>query len=89
MEMVRPLAAIVLVMALLGGALRLMRKRGAVVFPKAFGGKAGVSRQLEVIERVSLGPQHAVHLVRIGESHVLIATGPGHCQILDGVPGQP
>lgn len=82
----QPMAAIVLVMALLGGALFLMRKRGAVMFPNAFKGTAGGSRQLEVIERLSLGPQHTVHLVRVGGRCVLIATAPGNCQIHSQIP---
>jgi hypothetical protein len=36
-----------------------------------------------VIERVSLGPHHALHLVRAGDRLVLIATAPSACQLLD------
>ncbi len=60
MNVVQPLAAIVLVMALLGGALLLLKKRGAV----SLSGTA--RRRLEVIERISLGPHHSLHLVRAG-----------------------
>ena len=79
MEVIQPFAAIVLVMTLLGGALLLLKKRGGATlrFP------AAGPRRLEVIERVSLGPQHALHLVRTGDRVVLIATAPNSCQLLE------
>jgi flagellar biogenesis protein FliO len=75
MDLIQPLAAILFVAALLGGALFLLKKRGGV--------SSGRSRRLEVIERVSLGPHHALHLVRAGDRLVLIATAPAACQLLD------
>ncbi len=81
MDLLQPFAAIILVMALLGGALFLLKKRGAASF--RLPGISVGTRQLEVVERVSLGPQHALHLVRMGERRVLIATGPASCQVLE------
>jgi flagellar biogenesis protein FliO len=75
MDLIQPLAAILFVATLLGGVLFLLKKRG--------GGPTGRSRRLEVIERVSLGPHHALHLVRAGDRLVLIATAPAACQLLD------
>ncbi len=82
MDLIQPLAAIVFVGALLGAALLLLKKRGAIRLPGP--------RRLEVIERTPLGPHHALHLVRVGDRVVLIATAPSSCQILDhGVtPGE-
>jgi len=79
MEVIQPFAAIVLVMSLLGGALLLLKRRGGATirFP------AAGPHRLEVIERVSLGPQHALHLVRTGDRVVLIATAPNSCQLLE------
>jgi flagellar biogenesis protein FliO len=77
MDSVQPLAAIVLVMAALGGLLLLLKKRGRMAFV------AGPARRLEVVERVALGPQHALHLVRTGDRFLLVATAPGSCQLLD------
>jgi len=79
MDVIQPIAAIIFVMALLGGALLLLKKRGGATlrFP------AAGPRRLEVIERVSLGPQHALHLIRAGDRMILIATAPTSCQILD------
>jgi hypothetical protein len=75
MDLIQPLAAIVFVGGLLGGVLLLLRSRRAAAVS---GG-----RHLEVIERVALGPQHALHLVRAGRRVVLIATAPSACHILD------
>jgi hypothetical protein len=82
MDVVQPLAAIILVMALLGGVLLLLKKRGAAPFglKRATG---TVPPWLEVAERVSLGPQHALHLVRAGGRVLLVVTGPNSCELLD------
>ncbi len=79
MDVIQPFAAIIFVMALLGGALLLLKRRGGATlrFP------AAGPRRLEAIERISLGPQHTLHLVRAGDRTLLIATAPTCCQILD------
>lgn len=82
MDVVQPLAAIVLVMALLGGALLLLKKRGAASF-RMPGVSGSAARKLEVMERISLGPQHSLHLVRAGDRLLLVATAPNSCQFLD------
>lgn len=87
MDILQPIAAIVLVMALLAGTLLLLRKRGAATF-RLPGVSGAELRRLEVLERVSLGPQHALHLVRAGGRRILVATAPNSCQILDGTFGE-
>ncbi len=82
MDLIQPLTAIALVMTLLGGALFLLKKRGAASFHLPRIASSG-PRRLEVLERVALGPHHALHLVRAGERFVLIATAPSSCQVLD------
>jgi flagellar biogenesis protein FliO len=79
MDMIQPFGAVLLVMALLGGALFALKRRGAVTL------RGGGLKRLEVMERVSLGPHHALHLVRAGDRCVLIATAPSSCQLLDVV----
>jgi flagellar biogenesis protein FliO len=85
MDFIQPLAAIVLVMGLLGGALFLLKRRGAVAFhlPGVSQRGSSAQRRLEVMERVSLGPHHALHLVRAGDRCILVGTAPSSCQILD------
>jgi len=78
MDAVQPLAAVVLVMALLGGVLVMLRRRGVVSFDSR-----ATARRMVVVERVALGPQHALHLVRTSGRLLLVATSPGSCQLLD------
>jgi flagellar biogenesis protein FliO len=80
MDFVQPLAAIVFVMALLGAALFLLKKRGAASF-RVPGFSPAATRRLEVLERISLGPQHALHLIRADGQTLLIATAPGSCSL--------
>ena len=81
MDALQPIAAICLVLALLGGALFLLKKRGAASFhlPRL---ASSAPRRMEVLERVTLGPQHALHLVRVGDRSLLIATAPSACQLV-------
>jgi flagellar biogenesis protein FliO len=79
MDLMQPIGAIVFVIVLLGGVLLLLKRRGGAAY--------GVPRRLEVIERVPLGPHHALHLVRAGDRMVLIATAPSSCQLLDHAVG--
>jgi flagellar biogenesis protein FliO len=82
MDVLQPLAAIVLVMALLGGVLLILKKRGGASF-RLPGVSGSAPRRLEVMDRVSLGPQHALHLVRAGGRVLMVVTGPNSCQLLD------
>lgn len=77
MDVVNPLAAIILVLALLGGALLLLKKRGTAPF------RGSAARRLEVVDRVSLGPQHSLHLVRADGRLLLVATSSTSCQLLE------
>jgi hypothetical protein len=82
MDIIQPLAAICLVMALLGGVLLLLKKRGASSFRLPLMASAA-PRRLELVERLALGPQHALHLVRAGDKLVMVTTAPGFCQVAD------
>ncbi|MES1257889.1 MAG: flagellar biosynthetic protein FliO [Acidobacteriota bacterium] len=86
MDVLSPLAAVVVVLALLGGALLLLKRRGAAVFhlPRRAGSGP---RRMEVLERVALGPHHALHLVRIADRHIVVGTSPASCHLLDEAPG--
>jgi flagellar biogenesis protein FliO len=81
MDVIQPAAAIVFVLALLGGVLMALRGRANLSFRSV--SFRTVAKNLEVIERISLGPQHSLHLVRTGSRTVLIATGPQSCQLLE------
>jgi len=76
------MAAIAGVLALLGLTLWFLRRRGiAGVLPAK---RAG--RRLECLERLPLGPHHTLHLVRIGETAVLVASSPGGCSLVQSLP---
>lgn len=78
MDLTQQIAMVLAVFALLGGLLWLMKRRGSL---QLSGRRA--SARLEVLERVPLTPQHALHLVRISGKVVLIGTAPSACTLLD------
>jgi flagellar biosynthetic protein FliO len=70
------------VLGLLGTTLWWLRRRGyAAVIP---GRRAG--RRMESVERLPLGPQHTLHLVRVGQTALLVACSPSGCSLLQSVP---
>jgi flagellar biogenesis protein FliO len=81
MQLTEQIGMVLLVFVLLGGMLWFAKRRGLASFP--LGARRGGGRRLEVLERVPLTPQHALHLVRIADRTVLIATAPSSCTLLD------
>lgn len=73
--MTEPLA-VLFVFLLLAAAVLLLRKRG---FPRL---AAGPIRQIEAVERLRLGPNHTLHLIRVGERRLLVATHGTGCTLL-------
>ncbi len=43
---------------------------------------------MESIERLNLGPHHALHLVRMGGRSVVVATAPSSVQVLGEMDGK-
>lgn len=81
MELTEQITMVLAVFALLGGSLWLLKRRGVASLRLGRGGSS--IRQMEVLERVPLTPQHAVHLVRVSGKVILIGTAPSSCTILD------
>ncbi len=82
MQLTEQIGMVLLGFALLGGLLGFSTRRGRAAF--SLGGRRGGSgRRLEVLERVPLTPHHALHLVRVSDRTVLIATAPSSCTLLD------
>lgn len=79
MEAIQQTGAVAAVLALLLLTLWWLRRRGLAGIP--LGGKA-VKRRLQSLERLPLGPQHALHLVRLGQSALLISSSPTGCAVL-------
>ena len=79
-----------LVLGLLGALLYALRRRGLASFAPfsalpSLPSLQGTPRQMKVVERVPLSAQHALHLVRVGERIILVATAPGSCQIIENI----
>jgi flagellar biogenesis protein FliO len=81
MDTLQPLLAVFFVLALLGGALFVLKKRGAASFRFTRQSPPGV-RRMEVLERLTLSPQHALHVVRVGGRSLVVATAPTSCHLL-------
>lgn len=75
MELLQQLTAAVGVLALMAAALCILKKNRLLTsYPKKL-------KQLELLERVPLSPQHTLALVRVKGGLVLVGTGPGVCEI--------
>jgi len=80
---VRQMAAVVGVLTLLVLTLWFLRRRGiAGILPA----RSKPARRLECLERLSLGPHHMLHLVRMGDTSLLVASSPGGCSLLQSFP---
>ena len=87
MDVVRQAVSVLLVFALLGFVLWKLRRIGNGTTAVGFWNRArGGTRTLESVERLSLTPQHALHLVRMRGREMVIATHPQGCQILVQTP---
>lgn len=84
MEIVRQVLSVLFVFALLGAALWFLRRGGRV----SLAGVTRKPRSLDSIERLTLTPQHSLHLVRIGERKVVVATYPQGCAVLAEAGGE-
>ena len=82
MQLTEQIGMVLVVFALLGGLLWFSKRRGLASFPLGLR-RTGTGRRMEVLERVPLTPQHALHLVRVSNRTVLIATAPSSCTLLD------
>lgn len=83
MEFVSQIMAAIGVLGLLGASLWWLRRRGfAAVVPARRGG----GRRMECLERLPLGPQHTLHLIRLGEKALLLASSPTGCVLVESQP---
>jgi flagellar biosynthetic protein FliO len=82
METINQVVAPALVLGLTAGVVWWLRRRGVLqaALPRRTGG-----RRLESLERLPLGPQQTLHLVRLGERALLVAATPAGCALLDSV----
>ena len=85
MDLIGQMAAVAGVLGLLAGTLWWLRRRGlaASVLPRR-----GGRHLIENLERLPLGPQHTLHLIRLGEEVLLVACSPGGCTVIANRPWQ-
>jgi len=83
MDVIQQAAAVAAVLGLLGATLWWLRRRGCAGW--APGKKTGL-RRLEALERLPLGPQHTLHLVRVGEAELLLSSSPAGCALVQSFP---
>jgi len=83
MEAIGQTMAVAAVLALLAATLWWLRRRGRD--GAASPGKRG-GRRLESLERLALGPQQVLHLVRSRDHALLLAFSPAACVLIERVP---
>jgi flagellar biogenesis protein FliO len=83
MELMRQLAAAALVCGLLGVLLWRLRRGG---FRGVLASAGSRGRRIQSMERLALGAQHSLHLVRIGEQALLLASFPSGCALIASFP---
>ncbi len=78
--MLQQYLAVFLVLALLFGALWLLRRKGlAAISLRQFRGAPAASRQMQVVERVALTAQHSLHLVSLPGRMLVVSVSPAGC----------
>ncbi|HYO84253.1 MAG TPA: flagellar biosynthetic protein FliO [Bryobacteraceae bacterium] len=82
MEQAGQFAAVLVVLITLAAALWVLNRRGLVQWRPLGTGP----RQMQVIERLPLTAQHSLHLVKVGDSMLIVASAPGGCSVLGPVP---
>jgi len=80
MELIQQMAAVGLVLLLLATSVWVLRRRGVAGISLA--GRPS-KRRLECVERMPLGPQHTLHLVRIDGRELLVSASPSGCALLE------
>jgi flagellar biosynthetic protein FliO len=80
MEFLGQMASVGAVLLLLVAVLWWLRRRN---FALPAGRPRG--RRLECLERLRLGPQHTLHLVRLGDTALLLASTPAGCTLVRSI----
>jgi flagellar biogenesis protein FliO len=81
MDVLRQVASVLTVLALLGAALWGLRGRRAAALGWWRRSEAR-SKSLQSIDRLALSPQHSLHLVEIEGRQLVVATHPRGCTLL-------
>ena len=79
-------AAVFVVLAILIATLWFLRQKGLATLKVSLPRKMARGSLLQVVERVSLTPQHSLHLVRLGDRVLLVGVSPTGCTGIDSFP---
>ena len=79
MDIARQALAIAFVFALLGAALWLLRRKGT---SRLLRSRPAAGSPLTACGRLTLGPQHSVHLVRVGDHNLVLGVHPAGITLL-------
>lgn len=79
MEAIQQTGAVAAVLALLLLTLWWLRRRGLAGMTLR---RKTTARRMESLERLPLGPQHTLHLVRLGGSALLVSSSPAGCALI-------
>jgi flagellar biogenesis protein FliO len=83
MQALQQVLAVLAVFGLLGGSLWWLRSRGIASI-------SGVTRKrtglMQNVERLPLTATHTLHLIRVADRAILIASSPGGCQVVESSP---
>lgn len=82
MDAMREISSVSAVLLLLAAALWWLRRKGLAGY-RARGSGSPRGRTLQPVERLMLGPQHSLHLVRLGGRGLLVAASPAGCALLE------
>ena len=85
MEWIQQLLAVTAVLGLLGVSLWFSKRKGWARTSFRRPARPGQPR-LEVLDRLSLTPQHSLHLVRLADRTLLVGLSPQGCNLLESGP---
>ncbi len=80
--------AVFAVLGLLMASLWWLRQRGIAQFSGGLKMRR-TRKNLELVERLALAPQHSLHLVRYGGRSLLIGVSPAGCALLESREAAP
>ena len=82
MEYLQQMLAVLAVFGILGGALWWLRRRGFARFA-ILAAKKRSPELLSQVERLPLSATHSLHLIRMADRAILVASWPGGCQAIE------
>lgn len=84
MEILQQLLAVALVLGAVWALVWVMKRKGWA--QARIRRSPGSQTQLEVIDRLTLTPQHSVHLIRLADRILLVGLSPNGCNVLETAP---